>query len=387
MKHLKMIILISIFLSLTITSAQDYFTDIVLGKNLKLKSEILNEDRGIFIYLPNNYNQTSTRYPVLYILDGNVHFIHSIGTVSFLSGNLVMPQVIVVGIPNINRPKDFTPTVNEAYPSSGGADNFIKFLKEELIPFVDKNYRTEPYRILFGHSLTGMFSIYTLLTNPDLFNGYIAASPYLMFDNNYVVELAKKNLPGSYQKSKYLYVTLGNEPDYFDAIDDLRDLLETKSPNGLEWDYTFMESDDHGTVPLKTIYGGLERLYKGWRLPQGLANTGNIESVKNHYKDLSKKFSYEIKIPELVTNLFGYQVMGQGRVKEALEIFRYNIELYPASANVYDSLGEGLETDNQLEEAKKYYEIAYEKGQGYDDPNLNIYKQHLDNVQKKLAIK
>jgi len=200
---------------------------------------------------------------VLYVLDGNTHFIHSAGTVSFLSGNLVIPQVIVVGIPNINRPKDFTPTVNEAYPNSGGADNFIKFLKDELIPYIDKNYRTEPYRILFGHSLTGMFSIYTLLKNPDLFNGYIAASPYVMFDNNYVVELAKKNLPESYESSKYLYITLGNEPDYIEALAELTNHFKSKSPKGFSWDYTYMESDDHGTVPLKTIYGGLERIYKG----------------------------------------------------------------------------------------------------------------------------
>lgn len=385
MKHFKILTVVFILFTATINFAQGNADDITIGKILKLESKILNEERDIFIYLPNNYNQTTTKYPVLYLLDGNNHFIHTSGTVSFLTGNAgIMPQTIIVGIPNTARQRDFTPTKDDNFQDTGGADKFIRFMKEELFPYIEKNYRTEPYRILFGHSLTAMFSIYTLLTNPDLFNGYVAASPYVMYDNNYIVELAKKNLPEAYSNNKYLYITLGNEPDYFEPLGELTDLLESKSPEKLEWDYTYMENDNHGSVPLKTIYGGLERIYKGWSLPQNLAETGNLESIKNHYKNLSKKYGYEIKIPEGTLNIFGYQVMGQGRVKDAIEIFKYNIELYPASVNVYDSLGEGLEADNQLEEAKKYYEKAYEKGLVTNDPNLNIYKQHLDNVQEKL---
>jgi hypothetical protein len=385
MKRLCILTIFFILISTIPFYSQENTNDIVIGKTIKIKSEILNEERNIFIYLPNNYNQTTTKYPVLYLLDGNDHFIHASGTVSFLSGNAgTIPQSIVVGIPNTVRQRDFTPTKTENVPQSGGADNFLKFMKEELFPYIEENYRTEPYRILFGHSLTAMFSIYTLLTNPDLFNGYIAASPYVMYDNNYVVELAKKNLPEAYDNNKYLYITLGNEPDYFEPLGELTDLLDSKSPENLGWNYTFMENDEHGSVPLKTIYGGLERIYKGWQLPQDLAETGNLESVKKHYKNLSEKYGYEVKIPEAILNLFGYQVMGSGRLKDAIEIFRHNIELYPASANVYDSLGEGLEADNQLAEAKKYYEKAYDKGLVMNDPNINIYKQHLDNVQEKL---
>jgi predicted alpha/beta superfamily hydrolase len=377
-------ILIIIFIFTTSASFAQNNDEIVIGKIVKLESKILNEERQIFIHLPDGYDQTNARYPVFYVLDGETHFIHASGTVSFLSVNGVTPQIIIVGIPNTFRNRDFSPTKTDALPGSGGADNFIKFLQEELIPYIDKNYRTESHRILFGHSATGNFSIYTLLSNPDLFNGYIAASPYLMYDNNFVLELAKKDLPSYYSGSKYLYITLGNEPDYFNTIDELTTLLKTKSPAGLEWDYTYMENDNHGSVPLKTIYNGLERIYKGWGLPQGLAKSGDLQSVKDHYNNLSEKYGYEIVIPEAVLNGFGYQVMFQNRIKEAIEIFGYNVELYPNSANVYDSLGEGLEADNQLEEARKNYETAYLKGKDINDPNLNIYKQHLDNVQRKL---
>ncbi len=383
---MKRIYILTIFLfSAIVITAQNNNDELVIGKYIKLNSKVLNEERRIFIRVPFGYERTTAEYPVLYLLDENAHSIHASGTVSFLSGNGVMPQTIIVAIPNTDRNRDFTPTKTEGTPNSGGADNFIKFLREELIPYIDKNYRTEQHRILFGHSLTAMFSIYTLLTAPDLFNGYISASPYLMYDNNFVVNLAKKNLSESYTANKFLFITLGNEPDYFNSINELTGLLKDKSPEGLKWDYVFMGNDDHGTVPLKTIYNAMEMIYDGWRLPQNLAKNGNLQSVKDHYENLSEKYGYKISIPEGILNLFGYQVMFEKRIKEAIEIFKYNIELYPESANVYDSLGEGLEADNQLAEAKKYYEIAYEKGQAVKDLNLIFYKQHIDNIQRKLT--
>ncbi|HSR18040.1 MAG TPA: alpha/beta hydrolase-fold protein [Ignavibacteriaceae bacterium] len=380
----KIIIIAALMIAVQIFPQADN-DRLVLGKYITLQSKILNEERRIFIRVPFGYEQTTASYPVLYLLDENTHSIHASGTVSFLSANGVMPQTIIVGIPNTDRSRDFTPTKTEDTPNSGGADNFIRFLKEELIPYIDQNYRTENFRILFGHSLTAMFSIYTLLSNPDLFSGYISASPYVMYDNNYTLELAKKNLPESFDQNKFLYIALGNEPNYFNSINELTGLLKSKSIKGLKWEYTFMEHDDHGTVPLKTIYNALELIYNGWRLPPDLAKTGNLQSVKDHYKNLSEKYGYQVAIPEGTLNLFAYQVMFEKRVKEALEIFEYNILLYPNSANVYDSYGEGLEADNQLQEAKKYYETAYEKGEAADDPNLPFYLQHIENINKKLA--
>lgn len=385
MNHIKFLLLI-IFAGACQNYSQVDNNQLVLGEYLKIQSKILNEERRIFVRVPFGYELSNEKYPVLYVLDENTHSIHASGTISFLSGNGVMPQTIIVAIPNTARNRDFTPTNTEDTPNSGGADNFIKFLREELIPYIDKNYRTEPHRILFGHSLTAMFSIYTLLTNPDLFNGFISASPYLMYDNNYVVKLAEKNLPGlSFSNSKFLYITLGNEPDYFNSMNELTSLLKKKSPEDLKWDYVYMENDDHGTVPLKTIYNAMEMIYEGWKLPADLAKTGNLQSVKDHFKNLSEKYGYEILIPEGVLNNFGYQVMFAKQIKEALEIFEYNILLYPSSPNVYDSFGEALEADNQLQEAKKYYQLAYEKGQAVKDPNLLFYKQHLDNVHEKLT--
>jgi predicted alpha/beta superfamily hydrolase len=155
------IVIVTILFS-SFTQAQNS-NDVVVGKTTTLNSKVLNEERELFIYLPDNYNYSDSKYPVLYLLDGDAHFLHAAGTVIFLSGNPgLMPPVIIVGIPNAVRTRDFTPTSTDNMPQSGGADNFLKFMREELIPYVNNNYRTEPYRILFGHSATAMVSVYAL---------------------------------------------------------------------------------------------------------------------------------------------------------------------------------------------------------------------------------
>ena len=154
--------------------AQDVGEDVVLGKLIRMESDVLGEERQIMVYLPRGYEQTTTKYPVLYVLDGRTHFQHASSTVNFLSRNGRIPQLIVVAIVNVDRTRDFTPTSMENRPESGGFDKFINYLQDELFPYVEKNYRTSPYRLLEGHSLGGMFSIHVLFKYPKMFQ---ATSP------------------------------------------------------------------------------------------------------------------------------------------------------------------------------------------------------------------
>ena len=149
---------------------------IVIGETITIKSDILGENRLLMISLPSRYERTKKRYPVLYLLDGDTHFLNATAFVNFLARSRHIPQMIVAAIPNTSRTRDFTPKIDKDRTDSGGADKFIKFLKNEVFPLIEKEYRTVPYRVLFGHSLTGMFAIYTLFTNPEMFRAYIAVS-------------------------------------------------------------------------------------------------------------------------------------------------------------------------------------------------------------------
>jgi len=363
--------------------AQDNAEDVLIGKTIKLESKVLGEERQIMVYLPPGYDQTTTKYPVLYLLDGRAHFQHASSTVQFLSRNGRMPQLIVVAIVNVDRGRDFTPTSMENRPKSGGFKKFIAYLQDELFPYIEENYRTEPYRLLEGHSLGGMFSIHVLFEYPKMFQAHFAMSPYIMWDDNYVLNGAINKLQEPMDFQNYLYITLGDEQRYVEPLGKFTNLLETKKPNGLEWHYTVMENDNHGTVPLKSLYNGLETLYEDWIIKAAIADQG-VKAVDDHYQKLTVKYGYKVDIPEFVLNGMGYRAVGQKKNDLAIEFFLHNVKLYPKSANVYDSLGEGYEAAGKLELAKKNFEIAIKKGTELNDRNLAIYKEHLDKVTKKL---
>ncbi len=114
-------------------------------------------------------------------------------------------------------------------------------------------------------------------------------------------------------------------------------------------------------------------------LDEGLA------AVEGHFAGLSAEYGYEVPVPENVINNLGYRFLGQDKVEEAVAVFRANVERYPGSANVYDSLGEGLEAAGELAAAREHYERAHRMGKEQDDPNTAVYLAHLEAVTEKLA--
>lgn len=148
-----------------------------------LHSDILGEDRSVFIHRPPGYGESKTTYPVLYLLDAYARNSSSgpdfqtvakqVDTMS-LEG---IPPLILVGVVNTHRSRDMLPIKTRVYSESGGADKFLAFITEELIPYVDSNFRTSGERILYGRSDSGLFTLFALLEQPDAFSGYISSSP------------------------------------------------------------------------------------------------------------------------------------------------------------------------------------------------------------------
>jgi predicted alpha/beta superfamily hydrolase len=371
---------IILFLTTLLWAGEDD-NKITIGEQLTIKSEVLDEERQMLVYLPVGYEDASAEYPVLYLLDGGYHFHHVTGIVQFLSSQGLMPQVILVAIKNVDRNRDFLPTYVERVPTSGGAEKFLSFISDELIPFIEDNYRTQPYRILVGHSYGGTFTTYTFLEKPDAFDSYIAISPYLHWDEKLLVKQAETTLRSSYSKNKYFYMTLGDEPPYIPAIEKFVSIIETKSPDKLEFTYVHMKDEGHGSIPHLSIYYGLEKLYSDWVLPDTLYEE-DLKAIDNHFKYISEKYSYDIQTPENVINFLGYNLLNKKEFEKAIEVFKENIKRFPKSANVYDSLGEAYEKNEQFRLAKKNYAKACELAEKEDHINLKIFKGNLERMQK-----
>lgn len=364
-----------------------------LPERVVIKSQVLGEERTVLVRTPPGYAaRAGERFPVLYMTDGDAHIQHTSGTVGFLARNARMPEMIVVGITNTDRTRDLTPTrveqlpgnPNVRFPTSGGADKFLKFIETELIPLVESKYRTQPYRAFAGHSLGGLFAVHAMITRPELFNSYIAVSPSLQWDNFVMIDRVKEFFKNRKEYNRTLFASLGNEPgDIGDAFGMFRDELQRQQLKGFVWEAVRYEDEDHGSVVLRSHYAGLRKIYDGWQFPRDPATgavAGGLKGVEEHYRRLSERLNYAVVPPEALMNQVGYQLLGQGNMEEAVAAFKLNVERYPGSANVYDSLAEAYERGGKLDLALPNYEKAHALGLRTNDPNTNVFKANFDRV-------
>lgn len=341
--------------------------DITIGKIETIESKILNEQRKVLVYVPENatnpkYNEKS--YPVVYLLDGDAHFYSVVGMIRQLSsvnGNTICPKMIVVGISNTNRTRDLTPTKGER-PNSGGGEKFMSFIKNELIPHIDSNYPTINYRTFIGHSLGGLTVMNTLLHQPDLFNAYVAIDPSMWYNNENLLSKIKKSTFNETYKNKTLYLGIANtmhkdmdtirvkkdtmsSTRHIRAILELNTYLKESQQKYLSYKSTYYESDDHGSVPLISEYDALRYIFKFHRFKLHRDDYLNPEinlvaKVEAYYKKLSEGFGIEIKPDEEYVNNLGYQLLNNDAFTKSEQMFKLNIKNYPESFNVYDSIGD-----------------------------------------------
>jgi predicted alpha/beta superfamily hydrolase len=348
------------------------------------------------IYLPNDISNppfSEKKYPVVYLLDGDSHFTSVVGMIqqfSQVNGNTFTPEMIVVGIPNTNRTRDLSPTKSEPNPpmapknltdQSGGGKNFVSFMEKELFPYIEANYPTVPYRMFIGHSFGGLLVMDTLLDKPELFNSFIAIDPSMWWDNELLLDLYKNtDFNDSKYNNKTLYLgianTLGKDLDivstrevkgpmtaHINSILDTRDVLNNINNKSFSFSSKFYENDNHGSVPLIATYDGLRYIFDFYQFEINFAdvmaeNTDIVDRMKAHYINVTKTLGYENKPDEAMINGMGYQLMQMDKVDLAGEFFKMNVDNYPKSFNVYDSLGDYYLRIKNNPEAIKSFEKA-----------------------------
>ena len=365
-------------------------------KRLTIKSVVLGEDRVVLVRTPAGYETNKLNYPVLYMTDGDAHMGHTASTVEFLVGNGRMSDFIIVGVTNTDRTRDLTPakstTKNAAgelqNPTAGGADNFLKFFETELIPEIEKQYRVQPYRILAGHSLGGLFAIHAMITKTSLFNSYIAVSPSLQWENGEALKRAEDFLKNQKELKVTLFTSIGNEPGRIgESFDRFKEVLSKTNIKGFAWQAERLNDEDHGSVVLRSHYAGLRKVYEDWQAPRDTQTgtfVGGLQGVDAHYRKLSERFGYSIPTPENLINNLGYQLLAQSKPDEAIAAFKANVERYPDSANVYDSLAEAYERGGRIDLAEPLYDKARILGQQNNDPNAALYKTNYERAHAKL---
>jgi uncharacterized protein len=365
-----------------------------IPQKLVVHSNILNEDRVIWVRTPHGYELGKDLLPVLYLTDGPGH-INEIGnSIDFLVDNGRTPPLIVVGIANTDRTRDLTPTHSDAKdssgketaPTSGGGDRFFDFIQTELMPRIEKSYRTAPYRIFAGHSLGGLMAIHILTSRPDMFQAYIAVSPSLWWENQHTLHQAQEFFAAHTELSKTLFFSLGNEGDDMRVgFEELKKSLTAKAPKGFRWESEQFSDENHSSTVLRAHYAGLRSIFADWPMPRDDKGSpiGGMSGIEQHYREISERYGYPVPLPENLLNGFGYRLMSDNKFDEAIAVFQRNVALYPGSANVYDSLADGFENAGKLDLAVAQCQRAVEVGTKTSDENLDSYKDHLKRVTEK----
>lgn len=246
-------------------SAQTNPQPLIIGETFSFRSEVLDQERQINVYLPEGYHADSAqRYPVLYVLDGGMgeDFLHLVGIIQFGAFSWIdrNPRTIVVGVVNIDRQHDFVyptslPDYQKEIPTAGGAADFLAFLKTELQPVIDRRYKTNGTRTLLGQSLGGLFATYVLHLDPEAFDSYLIVSPSIWWDKE---SLLQQPLPAE-AITKRVAIAVGKEgPVMQRTAKQLYQKLKKAKMKMVT--FQFFPACDHGDVLHKAGYWGLEWL-------------------------------------------------------------------------------------------------------------------------------
>jgi predicted alpha/beta superfamily hydrolase len=383
---------ILIYFFIGINSLKSQTNDqIVIGNKYSIQSEVLSEKREYWISIPESYDgkfNSSKKYPLLILLDGHVHFNSASGVVQFMStGNTdkrEIPEMIVVAIMNVDRERDFTPdkVITRRENNSGGGDDFLNFLENELIPKLDKEYRTMPYRILVGHSLGGLLTTHAYMKDNTVFNSFISIDPSFGTWDDKVMDDKIQNINESiFERSIYLATANWGKRNlrnrdrhirFFEAIND-------KCKGTFNGEIEYFENKNHSSVPLPAFYNGLSYIFRGYNY--SYQDTTNRHNLVQYYEDLSNRLSFDFLPPEELVNRIGYRFLrssnNENKLK-AIELFLLNSVNYPTSYNAFDSLGEAqLELGNEEDAI-----VSFKKSLVLNPENINA-KNVIDKLKKE----
>ena len=227
----------------------------------------------LYIRLPEGYSESSdTEYPVIYTTDAVWHFEMLSGATEFL-----MPNVILVGISwqkdlddereYVSRFRDYSLIKSDtAEVPTGEASHHLSFIRDDVIKYVENNYRADPdERTYFGYSMGGAFGAYVLLAEPDTFKNYVLGSPSFGRRNakyKYIDELEAKTAPEQQDLDVNVFVTIGElEESKMGVTEDFVSVLQRRSQAGLTLiGLEIIEDSNHSTAFPETVVRGIKWL-------------------------------------------------------------------------------------------------------------------------------
>ena len=402
MRTLKLLLTILLFAETIFAQNSE---DIVIAKGIKINSTVLGEERTIYVSLPSGYDDSKDSYQVLYVLEGVSEVI---GLVKYLSDYGVCPQLIIVSIEEVNPSRDMFPSkpkysrgtqpakpwynkkeddeLRVARPGekTGEADKYLSFIETELFPFIEKNYRTVPYRICCGHSKGGLCVTHAFVSHTNMFNAYIAMNPSLYWDDGLIMKTAEEKLAGLNYKHKLFYFDIGgNEvPSTIGDAFAFAQIIKKNASADLRWKLDYLANESHSSGTALGIINALKFINEDWNFDTDKIKTDGITAIDSFYKNLSERFGYGISYDVSLLNNYGWGYVRSGMHEEAIKILKENTLRFPDSPEAYNYLGEGYLAANNIDMAITSYEKAVELATDLeDDKKVAFLKSRIESIK------
>jgi len=339
----------------------------------KIASARVGEIREFWVSLPDGYAESADKYPVLYMMDGDFNFSSGlIGGVRHAALMGEMPEFIIVGIKNTDRSKDIFPeeiTYGDGSKGGGRANQYLDFIREELIPHIEKTYRTEKFRVLFGTSNTGFTAVYALFRNPDMANATIAASATLSIPSF----RAKRDewVRGFKGGKRRLVMVMGENdlPTVLSLNGALKEAIDTLAPPDLTCRFVVIGNGGH--VPVDSLRQGLRALFGGWAIGSSLKES-NFDEIRKQADQRVEKFGVPGKLPEDDLSTLGRSLLEEKNYAKAVEVLRYRADQYPRSADARVALGEAYLQSGQKDKARDCYNRALILAPGHHEATARL---------------
>ena len=388
--NIRFTIAVFIFLMSLNSLAQNSEKENVIGSSLTIQSEILNDEREIQIFVPDSYSNSDKKYPVLYVLDGQRYFFHAVSLQKTFVEFKETPEFIIVGISKKPSDRNRNFSVN--------SQKYLEFIEKEIIKYLDAKYRTSEKRMLFGWAFGGGFVIETMINKPNLFDAYIAASPFPLKEKINKIDSFLTKHPSF---SKLLFFSSEtNEGLVKKGTSELNVLLTNKGNEKLNWAFKELDDEEHRSTPFTTLYHGIKKNFDYYPELQfnsleEFTKAGGMEYVYEYYQKRASKYGFPKELSDwtmfsitrnairannykqfdILMNEFGKtEFIGRLRIsracsiaefylqnkqfEKAIELFADIAEKHPNSERPLNGLGDTYKEMNKTRKAASYYKKA-----------------------------
>ena len=361
-----------------------------LSVEYAINSDLFETERNIKIFIPGKYFLDSTQvYTVSYILDAQSDDFWNMakGNIGYLVNQSKVIPMIAIGISSDDRGEEFDPD----------SKKLKEHLRNEVFPFIEKEYRVNSFRTLIGHSWAGAFIGNILFSEDnDMFNAYIGISPSLSANDEIILNNADSILKQKQEIGKFFYCSSGDigyrEEEAFSDILKMDSIIQKYPNETLNWNFQVFKNTDHWSCVIPSINYGLIKLSRNYTTDQKLLedfqknNQTSLREQIEEFNSLQKKnFGFTFKPNYLFFRSLADDFREQGKFEAAKELYLLSIELGNDDVVCYFNLAQSYESLGDQKLSKTTYLKTFDLLEKQKDRLSNSFYNALKSeIQRRL---